>query len=193
MTSIDLGSIVRLFARALEDWDARAPQASSSRTGALYAPGVGPFAEAMTVATVAHEMARNLSIPVGTGVSYPSAARRKCDLVVDDWHMEVKLLRMLGDNGKPNDNMVMHLLSPYSVHRSALTDCAKLRDSGFRGRTAVLVYAFDYDDLPAEPALRAFEVLASDNGPMGGRVSATFKSPTHPIHSRGVVCGWEVL
>lgn len=32
----------------------------------------------------------------------------------------------LGDNGKPNDNMIMHILSPYPDHRSALTDCSKL-------------------------------------------------------------------
>jgi len=27
----------------------------------------------------------------------------------------------MGDNGKPNDNMLMHILSPYPAHRSALT------------------------------------------------------------------------
>ena len=26
---------------------------------------------------------------------------------------EVKMLRLMGDNGKPNDNMLMHILSPY--------------------------------------------------------------------------------
>ena len=30
-------------------------------------------------------------------------------------------LRLKGDNGKPNDNMLMHILSPYPQHRSALT------------------------------------------------------------------------
>jgi hypothetical protein len=35
--------------------------------------------------------------------------------------------RILGDNGKLNDNMLMHILSPYPQHRSAVTDCNKLR------------------------------------------------------------------
>ena len=39
------------------------------------------------------------------------------------------MLRFLGDNGKPNDNILMHVLSPYPQHRSALTDCEKLARS----------------------------------------------------------------
>jgi len=45
----------------------------------------------------------------------------------------VKMLRLMGDNSKPNDNMLMHILSPYPSHRSALTDCQKLAASGFQG------------------------------------------------------------
>ena len=50
----------------------------------------------------------------------------------------------MGDNGKPNDNMLMHVLSPYPNDRSALTDCVKLVESGLNGLKAVLVYGFDY-------------------------------------------------
>ena len=46
-----------------------------------------------------------------------------------DWAIEAKMLRMFGDNGKLNDNMLMHVLSPYPAHRSALTDCGKLAHS----------------------------------------------------------------
>ena len=68
---------------------------------------------------------------VGINISYPESPRQKCDLCVGkavenwDWAIEVKMLRLLGDNGKPNDNILMHILSPYAAHRSALTDCAK--------------------------------------------------------------------
>jgi hypothetical protein len=34
----------------------------------------------------------------------------------------VKMLRLMSDNNKPNDNMLMHILWPYLAHRSALTD-----------------------------------------------------------------------
>lgn len=65
----------------------------------------------------------------------PSLRGQKCDLVLEgEWAVEVKMLRCLGDNGKPNDNILMHILSPYPAHRSALTDCMKLRDSGFAER-----------------------------------------------------------
>jgi hypothetical protein len=46
--------------------------------------------------------------------------------------VEVKMLRLMGDNGKPNDNMLMHILSPYPDDNSALTDCQRLAASGFR-------------------------------------------------------------
>lgn len=35
--------------------------------------------------------------------------------------VEVKMLWLMGDNGKTNDNMIMYILSPYPAHRSALT------------------------------------------------------------------------
>jgi len=43
----------------------------------------------------------------------------------------------MGDKGKPNDNMLMHIHSPYSAHRSAVTDCEELTRSGFDGRNAI--------------------------------------------------------
>ncbi len=45
-------------------------------------------------------------------------------------------MRLMGDNGKPNDNILTHILSPYPAHRSAVTDCAKLLESGLGDRKA---------------------------------------------------------
>lgn len=70
------------------------------------------------------------------------------------------MLRLMGDNGKPNDNMLMHILSPYPADRSALTDCSKLLTSGPGDRQAVIIYGFDYPGLPMDPAIEAFETLA---------------------------------
>jgi hypothetical protein len=50
----------------------------------------------------------------------------------------------MGDNGKPNDNMLMHILPPYPNDRSAVPDCVKLVKSGLNGRKAILIYGFDY-------------------------------------------------
>lgn len=49
--------------------------------------------------------------------------------------------------------MLMHILSPYPAHRSALTDCEKLVNAGFPGSTAVLIYGYDYDDWPMRPVV----------------------------------------
>ena len=40
------------------------------------------------------------------------------------------MMRLMGDNGKPNDNILTHILSPYPAQRSAITDCRKLAASG---------------------------------------------------------------
>ena len=50
----------------------------------------------------------------------------------------------------------MHILSPYAGDRSALTDCVKLLESGLTGRKAVVIYGFDYPNLPMDPAVEAF-------------------------------------
>jgi hypothetical protein len=102
------------------------------------------------------------------------------------------MLRLMGDNGKPNDNMLMHILSPYPSHRSALTDCQKLVGSGFSGSLGVLIYGYDYDALPMEPAVEAFEQLAEHRVRLGPRQAASFDGLVHPVHRRGGVFVWEV-
>lgn len=137
------------FARSLMAVDARCPQAVSSRTGAAYLPGIGPFAEAAAVSMFTGDMATEASFAAhALNVPYGPGARQRCDWCLGvpgrwSWAIEVKLLRLMGDKNKPNDNMLMHLLSPYSEHRSALTDCTKLAESDLGSRRAVLIYAFD--------------------------------------------------
>jgi hypothetical protein len=82
------------------------------------------------------------------GVQYP-VGRQKRGLCIGStpdwaWAVEIKMLRLMSDNGKPNDNMLMHILSPYPNDLSALTDCVKLIRSGLPGRKAVVIYGFDW-------------------------------------------------
>lgn len=105
----------------------------------------------------------------------------------------MKLLRMMGDNGRPNDNMLMHILSPYPGHRSALTDCAKLTTSGLLGRKGIVIYGFDYQNWPMEPAIAAFETLGRAQGKVGPRAEALVEGLVHPVHKTAKVFGWEVL
>jgi hypothetical protein len=98
----------------------------------------------------------------------------------------------MGDNGKPNDNMLMHILSPYPNDRSALTDCVKLVESGLDGRKAILIYGFDYAGLPMEPAIEAFEVLAARWVTLSKRAVRAYSDLVHPVHRAGRVFGWEI-
>jgi hypothetical protein len=182
------------FAAGLIQADAKSP-----RWGA-YQPGIGPHTEVQTVALVLAELGREHALLYGsvqTSVPYPISLRQKCDLLISpsggrSWAVEVKMLRLMGDNGKPNDNMLMHILSPYPSHRSALTDCQKLAASGFSGSLAVLIYGYDYDALPMEPAVAAFEQLAKQRVRLGPRQFARFEGLIHPVHRRGGVFVWEV-
>jgi hypothetical protein len=195
-----LEPIVRDIAVAIKRIDDRRPQAANARTGSLYQPGIGPHPETQAVALVVGELGSSgggsYAHRLFTGVSYPGS-RQKCDLCIGrhpdwEWVIEIKMLRLMGDNGKPNDNMLMHILSPYPGDRSALTDCPKLLSSGLRGRKAVVIYGFDYPGLPMDPAIDAFEVLAQRLVKLGPRIVGSYSDLVHPVHREGRVFGWEV-
>jgi hypothetical protein len=186
--------LVRDFAAGLMLADARRPR------WAAYQPGIGPHTEPQTVALVLAELRRDhpaLYGSVQTGVPYPNSPRQWCDLLITPsggraWAVEVKMLRLMGDNGKPNDNILMHILSPYPDDNSALTDCQKLAASGFSGSLAVLIYGYDYDARPMESAVEAFEQLAVQRVRLGPRQVASFDGLIHPVHRRGGVFVWKV-
>jgi hypothetical protein len=193
---VNLSELVLDVRDAIVRVDACRPTWRSVRTGASYLPGIGPYPETAAIELISNELTRAVPETYGSlalGTSYPSAPRLRCDLLLGNppaWAVEIKLLRLLGDNGKLNDNMLTHILSPYPEHRSALTDVSKLRASEFRCRLAVLIYGFDYSDWPMDPAIDAFESLAGELGP---RCNASFSGLVHPVQRAGRVFAWEVL
>ena len=180
------------YAAALAAIDAERP------VWKTYQPGIGPHPETAVVRLVAADLAARFPdrySPYRLGAPYPSAPRQKCDWVIGDppvAAIEVKMLRLMGDNGKPNDNMLMHILSPYPAHRSALTDCSKLTASGFSCNTLVLVYGFDYPEWPMDPAIDAFEALSRRVVRLDQRGEAEAVRLVHPVHTRGRVFCWRV-
>ena len=199
---LELVVIVRDFAIGMAQADARSPAAINKRSKKRFQPGIGPHSEADTVSLVGEELEvfepERYAGRWITGVPYPESPRQKCDLCIGsppewEWAVEIKMLRFLGDTGKVNDNILMHVLSPYSQHRSALTDCVKLSDSGLGKREAILIYGYDHDDWPLDPAVEAFELLAGARVRLGARSEAGFDNLIHPIHSHGRVFGWELL
>lgn len=194
---VELDALVSLLAELMHRADSRRPVATNARSGIPYQPGLGPHSESRALSLALEELTLSdpeLASTLAREVPYPTERRRKCDLVVGtEWAVEVKMLRMIGDNGKPNDNMLMHILSPYPAHRSAVTDCAKLLDSGLPGRKAVVIFGYDHDDWPIEVAATAFEVLAAKTARLVATGPVAFGPLVHPVHHAGFVQGWEVL
>jgi hypothetical protein len=192
---IEPQKLVSDFARAMIAADARSP------TKSPYKPGIGPHTEPETLSLVAQELKALDTVrysQINCGVPYPNLPRQKCDwaLRIDNqetWFVEAKMMRLMGDNGKPNDNILTHILSPYPQHRSALTDCSKLRASGFKGRLGILIYGYSYPDYPLEPVVRAFEVLAKEECRLSQRAEASFYNLMHPVHREGATYLWELL
>lgn len=189
---VGLQDLVDDFASALERSDGARP------VWKIYRPGIGPHPETEVVRMIAGQLATDQPdryAPYGLGVAYPAAPRQKCDWVIGspaETAVEVKMLRLMGDNGKPNDNMLMHILSPYPAHRSALTDCTKLARSGFECARVVLIYGFDYPDCAMDPAIEAFECLAARSVDLSKRATAEVKELVHPVHQAGRVFAWWV-
>jgi len=194
---ITLPDIVKAFAQGLKTADSNEPKYKN------YQAGIGPFPEHKAIALIIQEL-KKLLLSVKTNVVYPGPeSRQKCDICIFsnpnhcDWAIEAKLLRFLGDNGKPNDNMFTHILSPYPQHKSALTDCIRLAKSSFAAKKAILIYGFEHDEWPLEPAIEAFEHLANkhlaNECQLGTRYVSCFTGLIHPIHKQGKVFGWELI
>lgn len=199
---VDLGQLVGDFAKGMVAADGRQPQAANVRSKLTFQKGIGPHSEAETVRLVGMELESLAPDSYGGrlhfGVSYPEATRQKCDLCIGtsapyEWAIEIKMLRILGDNGKANDNILMHILSPYPAHRSALTDCEKLVGSSLGESKAILIYGYDAPDWPLELAVSAFEALARTRVKLGARCESPFEGLAHPVHSRGGVFAWQLL
>ena len=198
--TFDLADFVVDFAAGLMIADSRSPQAINQRSKVPYQPGIGPHTEPLTVELVMDELRRTSPELYGRseiGVPYETGSRQKCDLAFGqspdwDWLVEVKMLRMLGDNAKANDNLITHILSPYPTHRSAVSDCVKLTLSQLEGRKAILIYGYESETWPLEPLVEAFEGLARLNVGMGPRHAASFEDLMHPVHNAGSVYAWEI-
>jgi len=198
---LTLGQLVDDFAGSLVAADRLSPVAVSVRTKVPFQPGIGPHSESKTVELTLDQMASEhpdrysghaLGVPYGLG------SRQKCDLCLGppapwDWAIEVKMFRPMGDNGKPNDNILMHIISPYPNDRSALTDCTKLAESTIGLQKAGLIYGYSCAEVPMAPGIEAFEVLARHHGLIGERHQADFGGLVHPVHQEGSVFAWDVV
>jgi hypothetical protein len=195
-----LTSFVSDFASALMSADAKRPIAVSATTQRSYQAGIGPHTETATLRLIQNELAAmnpGLYGRIETDIPYPNAPRQKCDWrwstpSGEVFDIEAKMMRLMGDNAKPNDNILTHILSPYPQQRSALTDCQKLLGSGFPGYPVILIYGYEYEGYPLEPVIDAFEYIAAKAVRLSDRHTASFRMLIHPVHQAGAVYAWTI-
>jgi hypothetical protein len=164
-----IDKLVADFAKAMMAVDAERPIAISSTTQRAYQAGIGPHTETATLRLIKDKLAGLNPVMyerIEADIPYPKSLRQKCDWKwttpsEEVFFIEAKMMRLMGDNGKPNDNILTHILSPYPQQRSALTDCQKLLASGFSGTPTILIYGYEYEGYSLEPVIDAFEYLAS--------------------------------
>jgi hypothetical protein len=103
---------------------------------------------------------------------YPDS-RDTCDLVITDsnikvplgkfeWAIEMKYLRLVGNNGNNNDYVMQKAISPFLKDRSLVHDIEKLSKATFGTRKAVIFYGFDYgEDSVAHAEMMCERIAAS--------------------------------
>lgn len=195
--ALPLHRIVNDFAGAFKAVDQMKPQ-GRSRTR-VYQPGIGPLAEAEAIRlAVDYLKERGDAIYLDAGPAPYPGSRQLCDLVIPGhWAIEFKLIRPYGDNGREAEHWSENILHPYPGNTSALGDCLKLLESRFVERKAVIVLGYEHTppQLPLEPAVRAFEAIATQvlSLPLGDRQSAKFIDLVHPHHQQGTVYAWPLI
>ena len=193
----DFKKIISDFALSMKKIDSTKPVYVSQRKNKnVYKPGIGPHTETATINLVVNELKKDkFYIKIEREIKYPNS-RKSCDLKFNINNKilfsEVKMMRIMGDNNKANDNIFMHIFSPYEKQNSALTDGLKLLKSGFDGEKSIIIYGYDYDDFPIEKTISLFEKTTKDFFNISERYSASFEKLVHPVHTRGSVYGWLI-
>ena len=193
----DFKKIISDFALSMKKIDSTKPVYVSQRKNKnIYKPGIGPHTETATINLVVNELKKDKFYKkIEREIKYPKS-RKSCDLKfnINDKILfsEVKMMRIMGDNNKANDNIFMHIFSPYEKQNSALTDGLKLLKSGFNGEKSIIIYGYDYDDFPIEKTIDLFEKTTKDFFNISERYSAPFEDLVHPVHTRGFVYGWLI-
>lgn len=105
---------------------------------------------------------------------YPESAET-CDLVLTsaseeipfgmfEWAIEMKYLRLVGNNGNNNDYVMQKAISPYLKDRSLVHDIEKLKQASFGQKKAVIFYGFEFDEFSVEHANRMCRLITDSIG-----------------------------
>jgi len=184
-------AFVKDFAAAIKAADSKGPKWRS------YRPGIGPHPEIKTIHLVMNEIKNKYSYNLQ--VKYPKL-NYKCDLCIGhrnvwSWAIEIKLLRVCGDKGAASEHFIKYMLSPYSEHHSAITDCLRLMKTTLAKNKAFLIIAYDscLDKMKTKHIISLFEFIISHYYNIKyTRISKKFKNLMHPILKSGTVYMWKL-
>jgi len=158
-----------------------------------FQPGIGPFGES--------EMVRAGLVKLRSlrPCQYEKAViKRTPDLLVPGrWAIEFKIVRPFGDNGKAAEHWSENVLHPYAGNISSLGDCLKLLRSDIGERKVIVVVGYEHSpsQIPVEPAISAFEIVARNvlRLDLSCRCEELRTGLVHPIHQQLRVFGYEIL
>jgi hypothetical protein len=158
-----------------------------------FLPGIGPFGE-----RDAMKAALAILVREKPEVYRDALMKRQPDLLIpNEWHVEFKVLRPFGDNGKQAENWSQNLLHPYPGHVGSLSDCMKLLDTDCNERKAVVVFGFEHDppQIALDPCIKGFEILAKRlfGFVLSERMEIRFPGLLQPVHQVLRVFAWGVL
>jgi hypothetical protein len=166
-----------------------------------YNPGVGPHPEVEQIRSAINRV-NNPGNPLYGAITeapYPNT-NAQCDLLIpEEYAIEFKLLRPLGDNGRENSTQwFSDVVCPLSGNRSAIGDCLKLINSGFAVRKAVVLIAYypatDEERFKINKTIDCFELIAREicDINLGNRIHVEFAPLVHTFHQVGELIGWEI-
>ena len=155
--------------------------------------GVGPYGEADAIRRALEHMR-----DVNPQLFGHARTKRLPDILIPgQWALEAKIIRPFGDNGLPAEHWSENILHPYAGNTSSPGDCLKLLDSGLPERKGILVFGYEHTEprVPLDPAIRSFELLATDimRIRLSGRIERRIEGLCHPVHQVLRVFCWEVL
>ena len=184
---MELSALIQDIADALAAVDA------SKAAHKQFQPGIGPFGEVDAVRAALDWLKS------AKPAAYESAVTKRLPdlLIPGKWAVELKIVRPFGDNGLSAEHWSENVLHPYPGNTSSLGDCMKLISSSLSERKAVVIFGFEHTpaQLPVEPAIRGFELLARDllSLALSPRHEALRTGLVHPVHQQLRVFGFEVL
>jgi hypothetical protein len=182
-----LGTFVDAFALGLQAVDA------SGVPHKQFKPGIGPYGEADAVRSALQHM-RERQPELFTDAK----TKRLPDVLIPgQWALEFKIIRPFGDNGMPAEHWSENILHPYPGNTSSLGDCQKLLLSGLPERKGIIVFGYEHAQaiVPLDPAVRSFELLASQvmQFTLSPRIERKIDGLVHPVHQILRVFGWEIV